>query len=513
MKRGMRSLGVLVVCFFPVLTLAQEKTSPEKPLESLTLPAASTQYDDLETTLTAFFKEENLGESAAFSCVIADVKSGEFLVEINGQNPQTLSSLTKLYTTAAALDELDYDFRFTTTVAYSGEFNRAAGVIEGNLYLIGGGDPMLGDRLFPKADPFFPLNSFADDLKKQGVRRITGNVVGVYNRYSGGVYSVGWDDQNRARQEQPEVTALSFREAKLTLQITPEKPVGKAPKIEVFPDVDYLQISNSAVITEPASLMLPKFFRQDESLLLAIDGSIPRSQESLLFQIPLPNPPLFAAFCFKDALEKKGIRVLAEATTSEELEEGLITETLIEFTSPQLGEMIPFGFEPNNSLVAETIGREIALANSGEPSFQGASEAVMNWAQPLGLRTRGFKLVDCSGVSPFNTASAESVARLLVLMKGLSRNQRLYFNSLPALNAERESFFGRDLGKLNQRFIKYNDRLRFVAGDKENAATFGGYLTTRQGRELVVVIMLDKAISPQITLDRLLDKVDLYFTD
>ncbi|MGF1573256.1 MAG: D-alanyl-D-alanine carboxypeptidase/D-alanyl-D-alanine-endopeptidase [Sumerlaeia bacterium] len=480
--------------------------------EEVDVPKPAT-LNELKNQLQDFFLEENLGENAQFSCVISDARSGEFLLELNPRLPQTLTSLTKLYTAGAALEALDYDFRFRTTVAYSGELNPETGLLEGTVYLIGGGDPVLGDRLYPRADPFFPLNYFARELKAKGVKRITGNVVGVNSRYQGEVHALGWDDQKRANRQQTEVTALSFRDASFTIQVTPKGSVQKNPRVEVFPKISYINTENSAVITPPSSPLLPLFFRQNENNLLSISGQFPQSNETLVFQVPVYNPPLFSAHSFRQTLLAEGIRVIGDPTYSKEFNDSQLTGEFLEFFSPQLGELLPFSFKEDNSLIAESFGREVALKGSGEPTFQGASEAITRWAEKNGLRNRGFKLVDASGISPYNSASAESVAQLLYKMNGLSRNQRLFTQSLPSISPMREKFFGANSQNWRQRFGKYGTRLRFLTGDFDNTSAIAGYLETRQGRQLIIVLMIDKGKSPQITLDRLLDKIDLYFTD
>lgn len=481
--------------------------SPEQPL------ALPQTIDDLKTELEAFFQSEGLGENAQLSYVISNARSGEVLLEQNGRLSQTLGGLTKLYSTAAALHVLDYDYRFSTRVAYSGEFDAETGFLDGTVYLIGGGDPVLGDRLFPRADPYFPLNTFARSLKAQGVKRISGNIIGVHARYTGSSYALGWEEKNRSLPQQTEVTALSFRDASFTLQVTSKGNPGKTPKVEFFPKVSYINFNNKAVIANPGTPLLPTFFRQDETNLLSLAGQFPQSNETFVFQVPLPNPPLFAAICFRDSLRLAGIRISGDATTQSDFDEAELTGEFLQFNSPQLGELISHAYKPNNSLIAECLGREIALKKGAEPSFAGAAEAVTRWAETNGLRNQGFKLVDCSGVSPFNSASAESVAQLMYLQNGLSRNQRLFSQSLPTQNPDRNSLQGSNPEAWEKRFGKYGSRFHYITGGFENSASVAGYLNTRKGSELVVVIMIDKAISPQLTLDRMLDKIDLFYTE
>src|SRR5690606_14632118 len=79
----------------------------------------------------------------------------------------TPASTMKLLTGAAALETLGENYRFSTTVLSEGKVEK--GKLKGNLYLKGQGDPTLLKQ---------HLDSFATSLAKQGIKNISGNLVG-----------------------------------------------------------------------------------------------------------------------------------------------------------------------------------------------------------------------------------------------------------------------------------------------------------------------------------------------
>jgi serine-type D-Ala-D-Ala carboxypeptidase/endopeptidase (penicillin-binding protein 4) len=90
------------------------------------------------------------------------------------------ASVEKLYTTVALLSQLGPDARLTTRVVGNGHLG-PGGVWHGDLYLVGGGDPTLGDGAFNRAweQGYGPTaNQLVAQLVHAGIKRVTGWVIG-----------------------------------------------------------------------------------------------------------------------------------------------------------------------------------------------------------------------------------------------------------------------------------------------------------------------------------------------
>ena len=92
----------------------------------------------------------------------------------------------KLLTGTAILDKLGPDARLVTTVA--ADRAPAGGVVTGNLYLVGGGDPLLRTAdyvatLRCKELVYTHLDDLARAVRAAGVTHVTGAVVGDESRY------------------------------------------------------------------------------------------------------------------------------------------------------------------------------------------------------------------------------------------------------------------------------------------------------------------------------------------
>ena len=78
--------------------------------------------------------------------LIVDAQTGQTLFESHADKYFVPASNMKLFTTALALAKLGPDYRFHTTLETNGALS-AAGVLTGDLFLVGRGDPNLSGRV------------------------------------------------------------------------------------------------------------------------------------------------------------------------------------------------------------------------------------------------------------------------------------------------------------------------------------------------------------------------------
>ena len=120
---------------------------------------------------------------AFWGAKVVDAESGKTIYEKNADKLFIPASNAKLFTTALALVRLGPDHLFRTLIV-AGRKPDADGVLDGDLSIVGGGDPTLSARDVPyrkgpvRGNPLGPIEDLADALVKGGVRRIEGDVIG-----------------------------------------------------------------------------------------------------------------------------------------------------------------------------------------------------------------------------------------------------------------------------------------------------------------------------------------------
>ena len=118
--------------------------------------------------------------SARSGAYVYDLSDRKALYARRATNRRILASNTKLFTTAAALDEFGSGGRFTTEVL-GDRLPNSNGVVRGDLYMVGGGDPSFGSNSFAErayGGGGATLEGLARAVRQAGVRRVTGHVLG-----------------------------------------------------------------------------------------------------------------------------------------------------------------------------------------------------------------------------------------------------------------------------------------------------------------------------------------------
>ena len=136
------------------------------------------------------FIERPILRGASVSFVVKRVKDGKTLYNYEGDRQLTPASVMKTVTSATALELLGEDFRFETTVEYDGEL-RPDGILDGNLYIRGGGDPTLNssESRTPKDSI---VDAWVEAVRAAGIREITGAVVADERVFDNEGVSMKW---------------------------------------------------------------------------------------------------------------------------------------------------------------------------------------------------------------------------------------------------------------------------------------------------------------------------------
>ncbi len=154
--------------------------------------------------------------------------------------PVIPASNMKLVVAATALEVLGPSFTFRTSVF--GDVD-AAGVVTGDLALLGGGDPLLttDDWLANNTQTYRQVNttrleSLADALVARGVTRVNGRVLGDASRYDDEYFHPTWDPDLRGREAGP-IDALMVNDSWLGNSFADARDVAADPGLrtaEVF---------------------------------------------------------------------------------------------------------------------------------------------------------------------------------------------------------------------------------------------------------------------------------------
>lgn len=205
--------------------------APKAPLLSARrVPALITQTVGdlrLDKQLDAAFADPALAGARDRSCLV--VHEGDRVVYERNPGMELLpASNLKLLTAVTVLDTIDPNERLRTEVRAAAA-PAPGGVVNGPLWLVGGGDPLLETADYVAADkyqphPHTPFEQLADKLVAAGVRRVTGGVVGDESRYDTLRYLPTWKPTYVTDAEVAPLGALVVNDGEV--QFKPQRPAN-----------------------------------------------------------------------------------------------------------------------------------------------------------------------------------------------------------------------------------------------------------------------------------------------
>lgn len=182
------------------------------------------------------------------------------------------ASITKLFTSAVSLVLLGPEFRFETGL-YT-DSPAKDGVIIGNIFIRGSGDPTLSARFHDEGGRTI-FNAWADRLVALGVRRIDGDIVGDAGMYQGGPLGRGWSWDDELHCFSAQISALSFDDNCVSVLVAPGSHTGQKAEIAVNDLSNYVIASNETLTVQPDEQPVIFITRGGRDNLIIVSGRVP----------------------------------------------------------------------------------------------------------------------------------------------------------------------------------------------------------------------------------------------
>jgi len=392
----------------------------------------------------------------------------------------------KLLTAAAALETLGEDYRFVTEVLTDGHVK--GGVLEGNLYLKGKGDPTLLKQDF---------DLFAQNLASKGIKSINGKLVGDDTWYDNVRLSqdINWNDESYYYAA--EVSALTaspnedFDAGTVIIEAHANETVGKPATISVLPTTDMVKIINRSKTVSSGAVKSIKIEREHGTNNIVIDGTVPEKGTVTREWIAIGDPSYYALDLFAKSLKEQGIE-FAESPKFTLANTPNDAQLLTSKKSITLKELfIPFMKLSNNSH-ADVLAKEMGRAVYGEGSFEKGLQVIEENSAKLGLDKDMMMIRDASGMSHINLIPANEVTNLLVAVQKESW-YNTFLTSLPVAGVS-ERFVGGTL-RNRMKLEPTVSNVKAKTGSITAVSALSGYATTRDGELMVFSILINNDLA------------------
>jgi D-alanyl-D-alanine carboxypeptidase/D-alanyl-D-alanine-endopeptidase (penicillin-binding protein 4) len=395
---------------------------------------------------------------ARASFLVQHLASGKRVFERDPDVACSPASTNKLITGAAAFAVLGPTYRFKTRV-FADSRPDGRGVIHGNLYLVGGGDPLLVQE---------QAWALAHNLHLLGVRRVAGSLVGDDSFHDSTRYYREWGPQNFHAYKAP-LGALSMNFNTVFFWVRPGPKIGAPATVELDPQPDGLSVGGS-VQTVAGRVNHTTLAYNDQSA--TIGGFVGLDTAPDPARQAIGDPLTFSLGVFRNLLRKEGIEVDGASVGGKTPSQAPF---LCEHESPELSQILRELYRFSNNFTAEQILRTLGAVKFGPPgSRENGAAAVVDWLKQENLWRDGVVVVDGSGLARENKQTAASMVGVLVWM---AKNPRLFPEYLDA-----QAIAGVD-GTLRHRFRKSPllGRVRAKTGFINNVVGLGGYCYDARG--------------------------------
>jgi len=394
---------------------------------------------------------------------------GKVVASLNAEKTRTPASVIKVLTTYAAVLKLGFDYRWPTKFYTTGTLSN--GVLTGDLYVKGFGDPTLGDD---------DLDKIVSSIREGGIRKITGNIIIDRTYFKVGTKNTSGFDKHTYSAYNAMPDAMMFNERVSTVCVTPKKrDVYKESVDHSYKVVNNLKYVNKAC---RGKYSWPRA-RVDQSQVIptvVLNGKISKKCGKRKVCYVLTKPYKSFYYALKDKLRDKGVKV-GGALSLKKVPNN--AKELFTYYSQSLEKIISKTAKKSNNLYARHLLLLLGAKRYGAPATvqkgRKAVERILRAKHALGRGT--LKIDNGSGLS----RTAKMTAKMLATMydNAYTRYGQRWMKTL--------SIAGVD-GTIRKRFrgTSVRNRAWMKTGTLRRTKNIGGYVKNKAGKLYTVVILV-----------------------
>ena len=473
-------------------------------LLALSLLAALPARAQLPEPVAAALRGTTMPEDALSVLVL---RGDQTIVSHLADRPMQPASTMKLVTTLIGLEQLGPVFRGRTELRTTGELQ--GDTLKGDLYLRGGADMDLSSET---------LTTMLRALRLQGIRRIDGRLVvdrQLFNPARGDLGIPPFDEYPEAyynvipdallvnkNMVQLDIRSIGANRVKVTMQ----------PELEGVTVATDMKLVDADCAKWEDGWKTPEAVPQaDGGIKLMLHGTFPK-QCAASYSVNVIDRQEYLDRLLRLRWTELGGKIAAgtvEGTTPPE------ARLLAEHVSRPLPELVRDTNKPSDNALARTIFLSLGAleadpllgsrpqAGSAATTFSRADAAIRGWMRGHGIDDTGLVLENGSGLSRIERITPVQMAG--VLQAGLRSNWAPEFQaSMPIVAID---------GTMRRRLhdSPAAGRARMKTGTLNNVVALAGYVPDAQGRQCVLVAMVNSNLAGngrgRAVLDALVDWV------
>jgi D-alanyl-D-alanine carboxypeptidase/D-alanyl-D-alanine-endopeptidase (penicillin-binding protein 4) len=471
---------------------------PELEMPEVPLPAARAELLRLVDSLTS----DSTFRMAHWGVLIMDPEVGDTLVSVNADKLFMPASNQKLVTGATALTLLGPEYTWRTPVLLRGTLR--GGTFRGDVVLVGSGDPSWSEAM-RGGDALSALHPIADALAARGVRRIVGRIVAEGDAFPDASYGFGWGWDDFDFGYSAGIDELQFNEGFFRVIVHAGRRAGakataRTAPLATYPTLRVTATTRAADDTTTARLHPLEVLSDSTASVLEVRGTIPLG-DSVVITRAYRHSSDAARTALRELLVARGIRFTSGAAAPARAR----TDTLVVLQSPTLREVNVRMQKPSQNQIAETIFKTMGREVTGVGSADSARAAVERQLLAWGIGAADAAVRDGSGLSRHDYLTPRAVVRLLTVMQQQPTFTDFYA-ALPIAGVD---------GTIGSRMrgTPAQGNLRAKTGTLDKARSLSGYVTTRDGHQLVFSMLCNNWVGSVRDVERVQDAIGAWLAN
>lgn len=417
------------------------------------------------------FEKDSQMRHAIVGLAVLDAKTGKLIYGRNEQIGLAPASTQKILTSIASFELLGKDYKYKTQLGYSGKI--VNGTLNGNLYLIGSGDPSLGSWRYANTRDSLLLKQWVAAARRAGIKKIDGVVTTNESAFSHQAIPDGWIWQDIGNYYGAGAYQLNWKENQFDIILRAGDKIGDSVLVtneEAAVLYEYVNELKAASRGSGDNAYVYMGIAPNRSVLLS--GTIPAGEKNFSISAASEDPVSTVINDLMYALEANSVPNDPPCAASRDLvthkKSDLSKLTYFHaYYSPPLDSINYYFMRRSINLYGEALIKTIAYEKAGYGATDTGIRIVKDFWADKGIDKAAINIIDGSGLSPQNRVTADALAKALHFARSRPWFASFY-ESMPTYN-----------------------NMKLKSGSIGGARAFAGYHTSAQGTEYIVAIIVN----------------------
>lgn len=402
--------------------------------------------------------------------IVVSLTRGDTLFTRDADELLLPASTMKLYTAAIAFERFGPAHQFRTEVLRDGPLG-PDGILTGDLYLKGAGDPALSQRYARWNDGVGPMDAIADRVVAAGVRQIRGDVVGDASAFDDQRVPAGWRRRYLQAGYAARVSALSVNENVAEVVV---RSTARGATVQFSEPLVGIPIRSTVTVREGTRGAFIRVWQDTTAGHFRVHGWIGALSVPRRYRVVVEQPERFAAASFRAALERRGIVIEGDVRAARAPD---TAARLTAWSSAPVAQLVTTMNGESNNHFAELLFRNAARSAGAVGSADGANESLRAFmAERVGAAREAVYAADGSGLSTLDRVTPRSMVQLLAYANAAPWGA-VFRTTLPVAGST-------ETLRTRMRRTAAQGNLRGKTGTTNDVNSLGGYVTARNGEEL-----------------------------